>query len=180
MHRAWWYLVVAVGGVLLGHQVTYERLAPLSGEHAGMTMASQSWLPSIPTLLVVSSLGLFLAVALARRFPNVRLSPRMFLAAQTLVFVVVETLDRAVNGCCLYPTLPVAVLGLAAQLLPAMAVFAILALAFPLLLEQITRTWLEPVRFAASGLAPAVSSSLLLRSLFLSFLLPARGPPLAA
>lgn len=171
--------MAAVLGVFAGHQVTYERAAGAAGAHAGMTMATQDWLPSLPAVLAVVSLAVFLLAALRRKIPAMLSRPGVVMGGQALVFVAIEVADRAINGCCLYPSLPVAGLGLLAQALPAFLVYALIAVAAPRLLRAHTcrlcclsapamaalRVLAEPVRLHASA--------------FTCFL-PSRAPPIAA
>lgn len=171
--------VAATIGVFTGHQVTYERTAEAAGAHAGMTMATQSWLPSLPAILAVVSLAALGLTALQRKAPSTLTKPQVVLGVQSLAFVTIEVADRAVNGCCLYPSLPVAAAGLCAQALPAFLVYALIAVAAPRLLRALTCrlcSMAVPVRAALHALTEPVH---LHASTFTCFL-PSRAPPIAA
>lgn len=106
---------VALIGVFTAHQITYERVAEAAGDHAGMTMSSQTWLPGLPALLITASL-LALVLALATRSP--RRAPRLgdIVAVQTTLFLVLQTADRVLHDCCAFPDAALLLTGLAAQL----------------------------------------------------------------
>lgn len=177
MHRAFWGVAAATVGVLLGHQVTYERLPAQAPGHEGMTMASQSWLPSWPAALVVVSLLAFLAALVARYIPHAVSSTRFLLVGQTVAFVAIEVLDRFINECCLFPAWHVAALGLAAQLLPAAAILAVLAVAVPYVVSAVTHSLGYPSSFVAPRPVVAHEGPVVLRDFLRTVLLPVRGPP---
>jgi hypothetical protein len=89
-------------GLLAGHQVTYLRpMADSDGhDHAGM-LSTQSWLPGIPGLLLVTALGM-LALVLAGRAGR---TPRLggLVATQLVLYGLLSTVDRVLHGCPLLP-----------------------------------------------------------------------------
>lgn len=177
--RAAVVLPLALAGVLAGHQVSYERAAADLGEHAGMTMSGQSWLPALPSVLLVLSLVLLAGVLVAKRASVSLLSPWPVFALQSGSLVVLEVVDRLLHGCCLFPSFSQALAGLALQL-PAALVVALLGVV------------LVPLLVALAGLprpalvAPATAKARPLQRAypFVSFLLAralhSRGPPRAA
>jgi hypothetical protein len=103
---------MAALGLLGAHQVTYEKTG---GEHAGMTLAGQSWLPGLPAILVTLSLAAFIAV-LVSRGKRVRLPhPAVVLGIQVALFLALETVDRVLHGCCISPGLGPIAFGIAIQ-----------------------------------------------------------------
>lgn len=96
-------LTMAALGLLGAHQVSYERLAQGAGEHAGMTLASQSWLPGLPAILVTLSVAALLVVLHGRRSRRVVPGPFAVLALQSVLFLVLTVVDRLLHGCCVLP-----------------------------------------------------------------------------
>lgn len=179
MWKAWLVSVAATIGVFAGHQVTYERAAEAAGSHAGMTMATQSWLPSLPAILAVVSLVALALTALYRKAPSALTRPKVVLGVQSLAFVSIEVADRAINGCCLYPSLPVAAAGLIAQALPAFLVYTLIAVAAPRLLRALTCRLCSMSVPARTALRVPAEPVRLHASTFNHFL-PSRAPPIAA
>lgn len=163
-------------GILVGHQAVYERAA-VGDEHAPMTLAGQSWLPSTPLLLLAFTFLAFLAVLVSRLKPNMALTPRLVLLAQTSVFVLVEVADRVVNNCCPYPAWHVAVLGVLAQAVPAFIVFLLLAILGRAALESSLSYSVAPTAHNWKAPALPIPRVTQLKSLTDLSLFPARAPP---